>query len=149
MKSLPRLTMIASLATVAIMVCAQAPAPKYAAGQVWDYHTRPQDAGSRLKIQQVELLDGRPVYHISIIGVHFQRRDVLGTLPHLPVSDITLDASVTSVSTAAADFPVSSAQEGIAEWRQANGGVFTIPISQILQIADDQVSASLPPDAPR
>ena len=115
--------------------------PKYAVGQIWNYHTRPQDVGSLVKIQQFEMMDGKPVYHVSIIGVHLGRRDVVGTLPHLPVSDVTLDASVTQQSVKTGDFPESVA-EGMAEWRRAHGGGWTIPLDQIVEVVDAQLRAA-------
>ena len=36
---------------------ATAPSHDYAAGQVWEYHTRPGDEGSLLRIQKVEQLE--------------------------------------------------------------------------------------------
>ena len=119
---------------------AQAPAPKYALGQVWEYKTRPQDAGSLLKIQRIETYGDRPVYHISIIRVHFSQPGFAGILPHLPVSDETLDASVTRLSPTTPDFPTTSVDEGIAEWRKAKGGVFTIPVAEIIAIVEQSVS---------
>src|SRR5579859_1982002 len=100
----------------------------YAEGQVWEYHTRQGDEGSLLRIQKVEQLEKiGPVYHISVIGVHFAHAPLAGVLQHLPVSQATLDASVTRLSSSTATFPDPSA--GIAQWRAANGGVFTIPLA--------------------
>ena len=139
-------SIIALLAALTALLCmgaglsAQASAPKYAIGQVWEYKTRPQDAGSLLKIQRIETLSNRQVYHISIIGVHFAQPGFAGILPHLPVSDETLDASVTRLSPTTPDFPTTSVDEGIAEWRKAKGGVFTIPVAEIVGVAEQSVS---------
>ena len=117
---------------------ATAPSPEYAAGQVWEYHTRPGDEGSLLRIQKIEQLEKiGPVYHISVIGVHFARAPLNGVLQHLPVSKATLDASVTHLSSSTAAFPDPSA--GIAQWRAAHGGVFTLPLAQIVSIAEQTV----------
>ena len=140
MKSIMALLAALTALLVGAGLFAQAPTPKYAVGQVWEYKTRPQDAGSLLKIQRIEADGDRPVYHISIIGVHFSRPGFAGTLPHLPVSDQTLDASVTRLSPAAPDFPTTSVDEGIAEWRKAEGGVFTIPVAEIIGILEQSVS---------
>ena len=107
----------------------------YAEGQVWEYHTRPGDEGSLLRIQKVEQLDKiGPVYHISVIGVHFVRAPLTGQVQHLPVSQATLDASVTRLSSSTALFPDPSA--GIAQWRGAHGGVFTIPLADIVGLVE-------------
>lgn len=134
------LAALIALLGVDASLSAQTPAPKYAAGQVWEYRTRPQDAGSLLKIQRIETLRDRPVYHISIIGVHFTQPGFAGILPHLPVSDQTLDASVTRLSPTSPDFPTTGVDEGIAEWRKAEGGVFTIPVAEIIGIVEQTVS---------
>jgi hypothetical protein len=123
----------------------QAPPPKYVTGQVWEYRTRQQDAGSLLKVQRVEMLGLTKVYHISVIGVHFSTPGIAGVLPHIPVSDETLDASVTSLSATNPDFPTAALDEGIVEWRSAKGGVFMIPMSQIIGIIDDQTAKAQTP----
>jgi hypothetical protein len=130
------LAAMALLATFSVVAPATAPAAsadRYAEGQVWEYKTRPQDAGSLLKIQRIE--DGGAlgkIYHISIVGI------VIGgntsVLTHSPVARATLDASVTRRSDAKRDWP--DATEGIAEWRAAKGGVFTIPVAEIADITE-------------
>jgi len=117
---------------------------RYAEGQVWEYRTRPGDEGSLLKIQRVEPYPNAPagdalrVYHISIIGVRLGPEHAPTDLQHLPVSEVTLDASVTRRSESTAAFPTSD--EGIAEWRAAQGGVFTISVAEIVGIVDQTVS---------
>ncbi|HSI18847.1 MAG TPA: hypothetical protein VK980_13830 [Sphingomonas sp.] len=130
----------------ALLSGAAAPAPsRYAAGQVWEYHHRPQDAGSLLRIQKVE--DGGKlgmIYHISVIGLALRNKTVGTAIPHTPVSQATLEASVTRLSSAAADWP--DVEPGIAQWRQDEGGVFTITVAAIVQIIDDQTAdAPAPP----
>ena len=130
----------AIIGIAAVSLSAQTAPIKYAAGQVWEYKTRPQDVGSLLKIQRITVLDDQNVYHLSIIGVKFARSDIAGILPHIPVSKETLDASVTEQSSSKATFPTSAVDEGIAEWQRAKGGVFTIPVSEIIEIADQRTS---------
>lgn len=137
---------VAALGLVIGALSGQVPPPRYAAGQVWEYHTRPQDAGSLLKVQRIEMDGPRKVYHISVIGVHFSTPGIVGILPHLPVSDQTLDASVIRLSDSTAEFPTTALDEGIAEWRRANGGVFTIPLAEAIDFADQTIAKS-PPSA--
>jgi hypothetical protein len=68
-------------------------------------------------------------------------------MQHLPVSELTLNASVTRLSAGNADFP--SADEGIAMWREAQGGVFDIPLAEIVGIVDRQMSGASPPASDR
>ena len=107
---------------------------RYKEGQVWAYRTRPGDEGSLLKIQQVDQSSRGLVYHLSVIGFHFHAPGFAGVLPHEPVSQATLDASVTEQRPDPGTFP--SADEGITEWRAAHGGVFTITIAQTLDMMD-------------
>lgn len=114
--------------------------PAYAPGQVWEYRTRPADTGSLLKIQRVEADPrGKPIYHISVIGAHLGGKDGQ-EVQHLPVSRETLDQSVIRLSRSAILFPDPSA--GIATWREANGGVFTISVAEIIGIIDAQMPSS-------
>ena len=125
----------AFLGTVGIATAGQTDTQaRYQEGQVWEYRTRPQDTGSLVRIQRIEANPAfakyGPIYHISIVGVHFKNAAISGELPHLPVSRETLDASVTKLSSSAVTFP--DAEPGIAEWRAAKGGVFTIPLANII-----------------
>jgi hypothetical protein len=133
------------LVMAALFGAAQPATPRYAEGQVWEYRTRPGEEASLLKIQRIEdhpaFASGGPVYHISVIGVRLGPQ-IASILPHLPVSRTTLDASVTRLSTRQAEFP--SPDEGIAEWRQARGGVFTISMAEILDFVQQTVSPPPP-----
>jgi hypothetical protein len=114
-------------------------APAYQAGQIWEYHTRAIDAGSLLKIQKIEsdpeATKYGPIYHISVVGVHLFGQPAASAIAHLPVSRSVLDESVTRLVTSDAAFP--DADEGIASWREAKGGVFTIPVDEIVMTVDD------------
>ncbi|MFL6858379.1 MAG: hypothetical protein ACJ8DZ_05620 [Allosphingosinicella sp.] len=141
MSAVKRLAGVAGMVAAAALLAGAAPvAPKsgYAAGQVWEYRTRAGEEASRLKIQKIEALPEfarqGPVYHISIVGLHLGP-GLIGVLPHAPVSAETLDASVTRLSASRPDFP--SADEGTAEWQAAKGGVFTIPVAQIVAMLDE------------
>jgi hypothetical protein len=117
-------------------------AARYREGQVWEYRTRPGDEGSLLKIQRVEDWPaGGRVYHISVIGVHFGGQTAPTELQHLPVSARTLDASVTRLSTRDVAFP--SADQGIGIWRENRGGVFDIPLVEILGVVEGQIGGPL------
>lgn len=135
---------LAALALYASLSGAAPARPDYSADQVWEYKTRAGDEGSLVKIQKIETypdVGSRDrVYHVSVIGVRFRKAQLSGVIGHLPVSKETLDASVTRLSDRQAVFPDPS--EGIAQWRDANGGVFTIPLSQIIDVVEQSVGAS-------
>ncbi len=127
---------------------ASAERPTYAEGQVWEYRTRPQDSGSLVRIQKIETPDwakkSGPIYHVTVIGVHFQGPQfAVGVIGHLPVSRQTLDSSLTRLapdqSTA---FP--GVEEGLAQWRRDQGGVFTLSLAEIVDVAERTLSRSAP-----
>ena len=114
----------------------------YAEGQVWAYKTRPQDSGSLVKIQKIEPAPHGKIYHLSFIGIHLNPTGVT-VLQHAPVSQETLDSSVTRQVLDPGTFP--DASEGIAEWRQAHGGVFTITLAEIVDVVDQTLSGQQQP----
>ncbi|WP_439532857.1 hypothetical protein [Polymorphobacter sp.] len=111
---------------------------RYVEGQVWEYKTRPRDKGSLLKIQKIEVLPEfsktGPVYHVSIVGVRFDGLPLDGTLPHAPFSKTSLDKSVTRLSSSKIAFP--AVDVGIAHWREARGGIFTITVAEAVNFAE-------------
>ena len=111
---------------------------RYSEGQVWAYQTRPQDNGSLVKIQKIETAEVGTIYHVSLIGVHLNSGQAT-VLQHAPVSQQTLDSSVTVQVRDPGTFP--DAEAGIAEWRSAKGGVFSISIADIA----DAVAQMIPP----
>ena len=138
MKRLPIL-LLAVMAAVGLTGLAEP--DRYAAGQVWEYHTRPGDEGSLLKIQRIETAPGDKrgsIYHISIIRFRLSNAAMTPTLQHSPVSRETLDASVSQLGDQSAEFPDPS--EGIAQWKADNGGVFTITVAEIVDLIDRQTS---------
>lgn len=117
---------------------AQAAPNIYAEGQVWEYRTRPSDPGSLLKIQKIDTDPRRPVnrviYHISIIGIRLNDPAVRREISHVPVTREALDDSVIRTIPSRPTFPDVS--DGIAEWRRVKGGVFTLPIAQIIDVVE-------------
>ena len=111
--------------------------PPYEAGQVWDYTTRPQDSGSRIRIQQIEQASDGPIYHISMIGARIGADGKAAEIGHLPVSRRTLDASVTRLGPQ--DIPFPDAAEGIVTWRENRGGVFTITLAEIADVLESSL----------
>lgn len=138
-----RLLALSPLVLLTSPVAAHARQEPYAEGQVWQYATRAQDAGSLVKIQKIENANGHLVYHISLVGVHFAGLDEASVLEHLPVSEEALDASVTRRVPAARAFSDISVAEDIAEWHEARGGVLTVPLAQALDNVDAMLASQL------
>ena len=128
---------------------AEAPRPAYAEGQVWEYRTRSGDEQSRLKIGRIDHWPGReeePIYHISIAGVSFGPDHANGVIQHVPVSRETLEASTTRLSDANG-LEFGNVDEGIAEWRRAEGGVFTISVAEIVEAMAQMLGRAPLPEA--
>ncbi len=83
-----------------------------------------------------------PVYHVSIIRLHFEGLPFNGVLQHAPFSQAVLNASVTHLSTSKASFP--DANGGIDQWRQAQGGVFTITVAEAVNFAEQTMRKQMP-----
>lgn len=136
--------MIKALALMLAMAFAgggETAADPYAVGQVWEYRTRPQEPQSLLMIREIEDLPpmGR-VYHVSILGIRPDATWGPTQIDHAPVSRETLDASVTRLSPKRPEAP--DYRPGIAEWRAAQGGVYTIAVAQIIDLIDRQLSGA-------
>lgn len=127
-----------AFALLALLVGAAPPRAGYAESQVWEYKTRSGDDGSLIKIQKIEPYptpqSTGKVYHISVIGLHIKSQPLASEVQHLPVSKATLDVSLTKLSDSTAIFP--NASEGRAMWREANGGIFTIPLSDVMDVVE-------------
>ncbi|MEJ2410166.1 MAG: hypothetical protein P8Y48_12740 [Novosphingobium sp.] len=142
---LKRLLALSPLLLAALPAAADARPQDYAEGQVWQYATRAQDAGSLVKIQRIEMKDGRPVYHVSVVGAHFATVPETGVLEHLPVSEETLDSSVTRQVSEPQAFGDIAIDADIAEWHAQHGGVLSGPLAQVLNNVDDMLSAQAAP----
>jgi hypothetical protein len=122
----------------------EAAAQNYSEGQVWQYKTRPGEAGSLLRISKIETHPKLgPVFHIGVVGVRVRnplaKTGFTSELPHFPVSKATLDKSVTTLSRTKPVFP--DFKEGYAEWQRANGGVFTISVAEIVSVVEEAVQS--------
>lgn len=106
---------------------------RYAEGQVWEYCTRRGEEGSLVKIQRIETgpETNAPVFHVSLVGLKWPGANALA---HAPVSQRTLDTSVTQLSADHGQFP--AADEGIAVWKRAKGGVYSISLAEIAEMGD-------------
>jgi hypothetical protein len=121
---------------------------KYAAGQVWKYKTRSGEENSLLYIVRIDKHDDLgQIYHIAVDNLSIKNprveTGISNYLPHAPVSVVTLDSSVISLVEARAD-NLPDISEGYQTWREAfdkgSGGVFTIPVAEIIQLCENAMS---------
>jgi hypothetical protein len=111
--------LVAIILSAAVSV---ASAHEFAVGQVWTYHVRPGDEGSTLQINRIDQNSKLgAIYHISVFGLHIPSPIAPGgyitELPHLPVSEQTLEKSVESLTSQPARAVDYS--PGYAAWKQA------------------------------
>lgn len=117
---------------------------KYEVGQVWHYDTRAGEEGSRVFIVRVDdHPDEGTVFHIYVDQLKIRNPRLPGGfqdyLPHSPVSVESLNQSVMELAEEqVAELPDIS--EAYESWRQSRGGVFTIPIKQIVQLIENIAS---------
>ena len=108
----------------------------YVEGQVWEYRTRRGEERSLVKIQRIENNPetNAPIFHVSLVGLRWKGGNALA---HAPVSQNTLDMSVTQLTADQGQF--LAADVGIAEWRRAKGGVYSVSLAEIAQMGDFDV----------
>ena len=116
------------------MTAAAEPNAPYEVGQIWSYHHRPSDEASLVRIVSIEGDGDGAIYHIGLIGLKLPCNGDAGDVAHLPVSEKTMRDSLVAPVESAAEFP--DAAEGIAEWRRAEGGIFTISIAEIADVLE-------------
>lgn len=125
------LTLIAS--GLALPAWAQTP---FAVGQVWalkggDYPT------AQVLIDKLEMFDGKPIAHITILHIPVTNEPGGATqetvVGHMPFTEEALRLSVGALIQT--DSPVYAEFEaGYANWKAANGGVFTISVPEAIVI---------------
>ena len=121
---------------------------KYKIGQVWNYQTRKGEEQSRIFIVRADSNQKiGTIYHIYIDGLQIRNphtnTGIQDHLPHSPVSEKTLNDSVTSLAIEHAD-EVPDVSDGYKTWKEAfdkgEGGIFTIPVNQIIQHIEDIIT---------
>ena len=139
-----------TLATPSSAVGIDRPAPNagnYEEGQVWSYRNRLGEENSTILINKIEQ-DPRLgfIYHISILEVKVknphQAGGVANELPHLPVSQNTLDTSLLMFLRNSESHP--EYLEGYLLWKEAfdagEAGIFTISIAEIVDVVEQSLT---------
>ncbi len=120
-----------------------ASAQTFEAGQVWTL-SAPMSESTRVRIGRIE--DNGQTVHISLWGEPVDAPGMASPLvaSHLPIS---ADALRRSVRTLVDETPPSDLEfdAGYAEWQSAQGGVFTIPVSEIVGALVEIMSRQQPP----
>lgn len=110
-------------------------------GAVWSYESRPGEEASTFTVRCIEEIPsgGRSV-HIEVSGISIDTAGgVADSIGHLPVAEDSL-TEVAIERVGFDDGPASqSFIDGYSSWRQANGGVWTVPLAEVL----DEVAATV------
>lgn len=112
----------------------------FVVGQVWSYHTRTGEEASTLQIVRIDKNVGAAnTIHISIDGLKIpsvrNKGSYVGTMSHVPITEAALRESVISVIRV--DSKLRDYQEGYKAWVSAKGGVFSIPVSEIVSFVEE------------
>jgi hypothetical protein len=119
----------------------------FAAGQEWSYQARTQDLNSTLLIGALEDHPelGR-IVHIEVGDVRVRNPHAEGgystVIGHIPMSEAALRNSVSELL--ASGQQVGQVAEGIQTWREAQGGVFTVSVSEAVQYIEDALVGGEP-----
>ncbi len=109
----------------------------YRPGDVWHYHTRPNEPESTLTILKIENLDQiGPVVHIRVDKVRLKNCSG-GPEPdnfqHMPFTREAFERSITD--RIKEDGPVPT-MEGYEIWKRDKGGVYTITVAEAIEVAE-------------
>lgn len=124
----------AGCAAIALALAGSAWA-QVATGQVWTFKDASAPA-ARVVIQKIEpWAEGREVVHISLYGLP-AAQGFNGEVAHLPFDRTALEASLDTLT---GDVPPQGLDiaEGYGMWKEAQGGIFTIPLAEAVQAVLD------------
>lgn len=125
----------------------------FAPGQVWQYHTRPQEHGSRLLVLRVEQDAALgEIVHVAVLGLKLRNprsaSGVSDTIAHLPFSEDAVRGSVVRLEGFSDE---SLAFDGYATWREAferdEAGIFTISVREAVIGMEAALNNQLHPQA--
>jgi hypothetical protein len=122
--------------------------PAVEAGQIWSYHAREQEKGSRVVILGKECLPAAGVVvHIALSVVSIRQPatdEVLTRIQHLPVSEPAVLESLFELESEGLD--VSPFTGASAEWRRtfqaSQAGIWIAPLAEIIQSIEDTLCRS-------
>lgn len=142
---------LALLALIALLLgaCHSEPKPagqpgKYQVGQRWSIKGRPKDPQPEIVIGRIDQGPRGDIVHVSVLGVRIANphspAGVNTEVPHLPMDAAALDASVIALQ--GTGKTADNFEEGYAEWRKAEGGAFTIPLAECLDVLEKALASA-------
>ena len=121
--------LIATLFAAFFALASASAAPDFAVGQKWSI----KDSGMTIVIGRIEPFDGgHTAVSVSVFGLPCPPDSgcTTTTISHVPIDSAALADSVDKLlaTGAATD---EQFEAGYANWKSANGGIFTVPVSQL------------------
>ncbi|MBA4191112.1 MAG: hypothetical protein C0467_24270 [Planctomycetaceae bacterium] len=120
---------------------------KFATGQVWAYHTRPAEEGSRIRVLRVDVTErAGAIVHVAVEGVTIlnpsEPERPTRTIGFMPIAEASLDASVTRLVEEDVTFvPSADFEGGYGGWKEAfdagKAGFWTTPVANVVQAVED------------
>ena len=110
--------------------------PALAPGQAWSIKSE-IPTSTKVVIGRIEPLQHHVVVHVSIIDI--PNMDKLTAIDHMPFDQPSLATSLDQLlGTGAA--PAPNFETGYKQWRDANGGFFTISVSEAIKVVFEAVN---------
>jgi hypothetical protein len=110
--------------------------PALAEGQVLTFAHAPVET-ARVVIQKIEPgIAGDDAVHVSVYGLPPFPTGVPGVIAHMPFSRQALEASLSTLTDEVAPADVDIG-DGYRNWKEAEGGIFTIPVAQAVRYVVD------------
>jgi len=127
------------------------PMPDFAVGQEWSIRSLPQST-AKVVIGRIEPWRDKIVVHVALVDIPSPPIGAAETkiteIAHAPFEESALAASVGSLI-ATAVTPPPDFEYGYRQWKEHQGGIFTVPISQVIALAQSlQKSSRGPAEGP-
>jgi hypothetical protein len=108
--------------------------PKFSVGQEWSIKSSPPTT-AKVVIDRIEPWRDKIAIHVSIIDIPSSGYDRIRVtrIDHIPFERSALAASVDELL-ATGVVPPLNFEAGYNQWKEANGGIFTIPVAQAIHI---------------
>lgn len=116
------------------------------ARQRWKYKAPRGESDARVVICKIEGTGEREVFHIRVEGL-WRACGQIQAVKHLPVSRATLESSLTTL---VGDIPLDDMptdwRQGYRMWKEAKGGIYTIPLVDCLDALEKTIEDGIPGD---
>lgn len=113
------------------------PAPNFAVGQQWSIRSSPQST-AKIVIGRIEPWRDKIVVHVAIVDIPLlpsaDAATKLTEIAHVPFEQSALAGSVGDLI-AIAVTPPPDFEAGYRQWKEQQGGVFTVSVSQVIAVA--------------